>query len=132
MNNFSFLNFLNVIKYLTVTLVMGSILVIYRTVMSNDFLSYLFIINMIIYFVYTIIKFLIKDKEDINNWFNNIIAIMLNVYIFLILIKKYSLSNSVVYSINDTYFMINYVIIVIVTTVLMFSDLLKQKNIKIK
>ena len=57
---------------------------------------------------------------------------MLNVYIFLILIKKYSLSNSVVYSINDTYFMINYVIIVIVTTVLMFSDLLKQKNIKIK
>lgn len=132
MNNFSFLNFLNVIKYLTVTLVMGSILVIYRTVMSNDFLSYLFIINMIIYFVYTIIKFLIKDKEDINNWFKNIIAIMLNVYIFLILIKKYSLSNSVVYSINDTYFMINYVIIVIVTTVLMFSDLLKQKNIKIK
>lgn len=132
MNNFSFLNFLNVIKYLTVTLVMGSILVIYRTVISNDFLSYLFIINMIIYFVYTIIKFLIKDKEDINNWFNNIIAIMLNVYIFLILIKKYSLSNSVVYSINDTYFMINYVIIVIVTTVLMFSDLLKQKNIKIK
>ena len=87
---------------------------------------------MIIYFVYTIIKFLIKDKEDINNWFKNIIAIMLNVYIFLILIKKYSLSNSVVYSINDTYFMINYVIIVIVTTVLMFSDLLKQKNIKIK
>lgn len=132
MNNFSFLNFLNVIKYLTVTLVMGSILVIYRTVISNDFLSYLFIINMIIYFVYTIIKFLIKDKEDINNWFKNIIAIMLNVYIFLILIKKYSLSNSVVYSINDTYFMINYVIIVIVTTVLMFSDLLKQKNIKIK
>lgn len=132
MNNFSFLNFLNVIKYLTVTLVMGSILVIYRTVMSNDFLSYLFIINMIIYFVYTIIKFLIKDKEDINNWFKNIIAIMLNVYIFLILIKKHSLSNSVVYSINDTYFMINYVIIVIVTTVLMFSDLLKQKNIKIK
>ena len=132
MNNFSFLNFLNVIKYLTVTLVMCSILVIYRTVMSNDFLSYLFIINMIIYFVYTIIKFLIKDKEDINNWFKNIIAIMLNVYIFLILIKKYSLSNSVVYSINDTYFMINYVIIVIVTTVLMFSDLLKQKNIKIK
>ena len=132
MNNFSFLNFLNVIKYLTVTLVMGSILVIYRTVMSNDFLSYLFIINMIIYFVYTIIKFLIKDKEDINNWFKNIIAIMLNVYIFLILIKKYSLSNSIVYSINDTYFMINYVIIVIVTTVLMFSDLLKQKNIKIK
>ena len=132
MNNFSFLNFLNVIKYLTVTLVMGSILVIYRTVMSNDFLSYLFIINMIIYFVYTIIKFLIKDKKDINNWFNNIIAIMLNVYIFLILIKKYSLSNSIVYSINDTYFMINYVIIVIVTTVLMFSDLLKQKNIKIK
>ena len=44
----------------------------------------------------------------------------------------YSLSNSIVYSINDTYFMINYVIIVIVTTVLMFSDLLKQKNIKIK
>lgn len=132
MNNFSFLNFLNVIKYLTVTLVMGSILVIYRTVMSNDFLSYLFIINMIIYFVYTIIKFLIKDKEDINNWFKNIIAIMLNVYIFLILTKKYSLSNSIVYSINDTYFMINYVIIVIVTTVLMFSDLLKQKNIKIK
>ena len=132
MNNFSFLNFLNVIKYLTVTLVMGSILVIYKTVMSNDFLSYLFIINMIIYFVYTIIKFLIKDKEDINNWFKNIIAIMLNVYIFLILIKKYSLSNSIVYSINDTYFMINYVIIVIVTTVLMFSDLLKQKNIKIK
>lgn len=132
MNNFSFLNFLNVIKYLTVTLVMGSILVIYRTVMSNDFLSYLFIINMIIYFVYTIIKFLIKNKEDINNWFKNIIAIMLNVYIFLILIKKYSLSNSIVYSINDTYFMINYVIIVIVTTVLMFSDLLKQKNIKIK
>lgn len=132
MNNFSFLNFLNVIKYLTVTLVMGSILVIYRTVMSNDFLSYLFIINMIIYFVYTIIKFLIKDNKDINNWFKNIIAIMLNVYIFLILIKKYSLSNSVVYSINDTYFMINYVIIVIVTTVLMFSDLLKQKNIKIK
>ena len=124
MNNFSFLNFLNVIKYLTVTLVMGSILVIYRTVISNDFLSYLFIINMIIYFVYTIIKFLIKDKKDINNWFKNIIAIMLNVYI--------SLSNSVVYSINDTYFMINYVIIVIVTTVLMFSDLLKQKNIKIK
>ena len=122
MNNFSFLNFLNVIKYLTVTLVMGSILVIYRTVISNDFLSYLFIINMIIYFVYTIIKFLIKDKEDINNWFKNIIAIMLNVYIFLILIKKYSLSNSIVYSINDTYFMINYVIIVIVTTVLMFSD----------
>ena len=111
---------------------MGSILVIYRTVISNDFLSYLFIINMIIYFVYTIIKFLIKDKKDINNWFKNIIAIMLNVYIFLILIKKYSLSNSVVYSINDTYFMINYVIIVIVTTVLMFSDLLKQKNIKIK
>lgn len=132
MNNFSFLNFLNVIKYLTVTLVMGSILVIYRTVMSNDFLSYLFIINMIIYFVYTIIKFLIKDNKDINNWFKNIIAIMLNVYIFLILIKKYSLSNSIVYSINDTYFMINYVIIVIVTTVLMFSDLLKQKNIKIK
>ena len=132
MNNFSFLNFLNVIKYLTVTLVMGSILVIYRTVISNDFLSYLFIINMIIYFVYTIIKFLIKDKKDINNWFKNIIAIMLNVYIFLILIKKYSLANSVVYSINDTYFMINYVIIVIVTTVLMFSDLLKQKNIKIK
>ena len=132
MNNFSFLNFLNVIKYLTVTLVMGSILVIYRTVISNDFLSYLFIINMIIYFVYTIIKFLIKDNKDINNWFKNIIAIMLNVYIFLILIKKYSLSNSVVYSINDTYFMINYVIIVIVTTVLMFSDLLKQKNIKIK
>ncbi len=132
MNNFSFLNFLNVIKYLTVTLVMGSILVIYRTVISNDFFSYLFIINMIIYFVYTIIKFLIKDKKDINNWFKNIIAIMLNVYIFLILIKKYSLSNSVVYSINDTYFMINYVIIVIVTTVLMFSDLLKQKNIKIK
>lgn len=132
MNNFSFLNFLNVIKYLTVTLVMGSILVIYRTVMSNDFFSYLFIINMIIYFVYTIIKFLIKDKKDINDWFKNIIAIMLNVYIFLILIKKYSLSNSIVYSINDTYFMINYVIIVIVTTVLMFSDLLKQKNIKIK
>lgn len=132
MNNFSFLNFLNVIKYLTVTLVMGSILVIYRTVMINNFLSYLFIINMIIYFVYTIIKFLIKDKKDINNWFKNIIAIMLNVYIFLILIKKYLLSNSVVYSINDTYFMINYVIIVIVTTVLMFSDLLKQKNIKIK
>ena len=132
MNNFSFLNFLNVIKYLTVTLVMGSILVIYRTVISNDFLSYLFIINMIIYFVYTIIKFLIKDNKDINNWFKNIIAIMLNVYIFLILIKKYSLSNSIVYSINDTYFMINYVIIVIVTTVLMFSDLLKQKNIKIK
>ena len=111
---------------------MGSILVIYRTVISNDFLSYLFIINMIIYFVYTIIKFLIKDKKDINDWFKNIIAIMLNVYIFLILIKKYSLSNSIVYSINDTYFMINYVIIVIVTTVLMFSDLLKQKNIKIK
>ena len=102
----------------------------YKTIMGNNFVSYLFIITMIIYFVYTIIKFLIKDKKDINDWFKNTIAIMLNVYIFLILIKEYSLASSIVYSINDTYFMINYVIIVIVTIILMFSDLLKQKNIK--
>lgn len=130
MNNFNFLSVLNVIKYLTVTLVMGCILVMYKTIIDNNFVSYLFIITMIIYFVYTIIKFLIKDKKDINDWFKNTIAIMLNVYIFLILIKEYSLASSIVYSINDAYFMINYVIIVIVTIILMFSDLLKQKNIK--
>ena len=126
MNNFNFLSVLNVIKYLTVTLVMGCILVMYKTIMGNNFVSYLFIITMIIYFVYTIIKFLIKDKKDINDWFKNTIAIMLNVYIFLILIKEYSLASSIVYS------MINYVVIVIVTIILMFSDLLKQKNIKNK
>ena len=130
MNDFNFLSVLNVIKYLTVTLVMGCILVMYKTIMGNNFVSYLFIITMIIYFIYTIIKFLIKDKKDINDWFKNTIAIMLNVYIFLILIKEYSLASSIVYYINDTYFMINYVIIVIVTIILMFSDLLKQKNIK--
>ena len=86
MNDFNFLSVLNVIKYLTVTLVMGCILVMYKTIMGNNFVSYLFIITMIIYFVYTIIKFLIKDKKDINDWFKNTIAIMLNVYIFLILI----------------------------------------------
>ncbi len=132
MNDFNFLSVLNVIKYLTVTLVMGCILVMYKTIMSDNFVSYLFIITMIIYFVYTIIKFLIKDKKDINDWFKNTIAIMLNVYIFLILVKEYSLANSIVYSINDTYFMINYVVIVVVTMILMFSDLLKQKNIKNK
>ena len=132
MNDFNFLSVLNVIKYLTVTLVMGCILVMYKTIVGDNFVSYLFIITMIIYFIYTIIKFLIKDKKDINDWFKNTIGIMLNVYIFLILVKEYSLANSIVYSINDTYFMINYVVIVVVTMVLMFSDLLKQKNIKNK
>lgn len=132
MSNFNFLSVLNVIKYLTVTLVMGCILVMYKTIMDDNFVSYLFIITMIIYFVYTIIKFLIKDKKEIDEWFKNAIAIMLNIYIFLILIKEYSLANSIVYSINNTYFMINYVVIIIVTMILMFSDLLKQKNIKNK
>lgn len=132
MSDFNFLSVLNVIKYLTVTLVMGCILVMYKIVVGDNFVSYLFIITMIIYFVYTIIKFLIKDKNDINDWFKNAIAIMLNVYIFLILAKEYSLANSIVYSINDTYFMINYVVIVVATAVLIFSDLLKQKNIKNK
>ena len=53
MSNFNFLSVLNVIKYLTVTLVMGCILVMYKTIMDDNFVSYLFIITMIIYFVYT-------------------------------------------------------------------------------
>ena len=98
MSDFNFLSVLNVIKYLTVTLVMGCILVMYKTIMGNNFVSYLFIITMIIYFVYTIIKFLIKDKKDINDWFKNTIAIITNLLFFIIF---FSCKRTILYIITD-------------------------------
>ena len=132
MNNFNFLNVINVIKYLTITIIMGTILVIYNTIIDNNLISYLFLITMIIYFIHEIIKYIIKDEKDINNWFKNIIIILLNIYIFLILIKKYSLTTSLIYSINETYFMINYIISIIAIIALIFSDILKPKKINNK
>lgn len=132
MNNFNFLNVINVIKYLTITIIMGTILVIYNTIIDNNLISYLFLITMIIYFIHEIIKYIIKDEKDINNWFKNIIIILLNIYIFLIIIKKYSLTTSLIYSINETYFMINYIISIIAIIALIFSDILKPKKINNK
>ena len=132
MNNFNFLNVINVIKYLTITIIMGTILVIYNTIIDNNLISYLFLITMIIYFIHEIIKYIIKDEKDINNWFKNIIIILLNIYIFLIIIKKYSLTTSIIYSINETYFMINYIISIIAIIALIFSDILKPKKINNK
>ena len=132
MNNFNFLNVINVIKYLTITIIMGTILIIYNTIIDNNLISYLFLITMIIYFIHEIIKYIIKDEKDINNWFKNIIIILLNIYIFLIIIKKYSLTTSLIYSINETYFMINYIISIIAIIALIFSDILKPKKINNK
>ena len=109
MNKFSFLNVINVIKYLSVIAVMVCICIAYKSIMSGDIFIIVFIATMIVYFVYTIIKFLIKDSNEALSLFKNII-----------------------YSINETYFMINYIIIIFVTIVLMVSDFFKPKeNIKI-
>ena len=51
MSDFNFLSVLNVIKYLTVTLVMGCILVMYKTIMGNNFVSYLFLNQSLISFL---------------------------------------------------------------------------------
>lgn len=132
MNKFSFLNVINVIKYLSVIAVMICICIAYKSIMSGDIFIIVFIATMIVYFVYTIIKFLIKDSNEALSLFKNIITIMLNGYILLVVCKEYTLINSIIYSINETYFMINYIIIIFVTIVLMVSDFFKPKeNIKI-
>ena len=117
------------LKYLSFIIFLYAGTIIYPKMNSSK----LGIICLICYFIYIIFTFLmlfIKNKKENEHIFNNIVAIILHIYILIIAIKFDNYYN--INMLIPNFFNINYIILSISMLMLTTNKfiLLKQKNTK--
>lgn len=78
-----------------------------------DFIGTIFIIFVIVYLLLDLYFYGCKNKYLNNNNFQNILVILLYIYVFIVSQKYINSINDFTYTIDNMYYLINYIIIVL-------------------
>lgn len=92
-------------------------------ILTNDFTGIMFLILSIIHIILVTLKFLIKDEKIDYDLFQNIMSIIIYIFIGLIALRYHQSLNNENMIINQMFFKINYVVANIGLLALIFNNI---------
>lgn len=101
---------LQIIKYILFIIFLLSLIKLIPSTIKVGIIGQIFLTISIIYIISEAFIFLIKDKKSENNILQNIMKIILYIYVALLAYRYITFIENPVYQISNIYFKINYII----------------------